>query len=95
MEDWEQRRPLLEENVDHLIRDQTGRGLERDDAPGMGCGGFCTHAEEGTRVDVGGESAGLLRFLLERLWEMLDTVCSHEGKSAVPTNVRPPEFPTK
>lgn len=54
MEDWEQRRPLLEEDVDHLIRDQTRRGLEQDDAFGKGCSGFCTCSEEGTRVNVGG-----------------------------------------
>jgi hypothetical protein len=71
VEDGEQRRPLLEEDVDHLIRDQTRRGLERDDALGMGRGCFRSCAEEDCRVDIGGQSACLLCFLREGLCRTL------------------------
>jgi hypothetical protein len=53
MKDREERGPLLEEDVDHLVRDQTRRGLEGDDAP-WSIGRLRTAcAEECVRVDIG------------------------------------------
>ena len=72
MKDREQRRPLLKEDVDHLIRDETGRGLERNDTPRMSGSWFRACAEEGTRIDISRQSACLLGFLFEGLWELLD-----------------------
>jgi hypothetical protein len=71
MEDRKQRRPLLEEDVDHLVGDQPRRCVERDDALRVGRSCFRSRAEEGIRVNVGRQSACLLCLLLESLCRTL------------------------
>jgi len=67
MKDREEWSPLLEEDVDHLVRNQTRRRLEGDDAFWT-LGPFgTTRSKEGVGADVGREPARLLRFLFESL----------------------------
>jgi hypothetical protein len=74
MENREQRCPFLEEDVDHLIRDQPWRSFEGNDALGVRNSRSRSSAEEGARVDVSGQSACLLCLLLKCLCEVLDAL---------------------
>lgn len=65
MQYWKQRSPFLEKDVDHLIGDESRRGL-----PDIYRLRHCTKAllaagEKGSCVDVCGRPAGLLYLLLE------------------------------
>jgi hypothetical protein len=67
----EQWRPLLEEDVDHLVRNETRRSLETDDAPGgFGCP-HATRTEKDIGVDIGGQPTSLLCLLFEGLCRTL------------------------
>lgn len=73
MQDREKGGPFLEEDVDHLVRDQTRRCFEGHDAPWAACLFGATSPEECIGVDIRRQSASLLSFLLERLCVMLDS----------------------
>jgi hypothetical protein len=79
MQDREKWSPLLKEDVDHLVRHQTWRCLEGDNALWASRSFDATRSEEGVRTDICRQSACLLGLLLESLCSALATVSGEGG----------------